>query len=201
MNTTGTMNTEDSSFIRTSVVWNLSAQEEANCNDENVMLKTGDMTETPAVHHLSALEASCVMTEKISGLTETPAVWNLPAQEASCVMLKGIGGTTEAHTVQHLSAQEASCYSVRGPRYTEPQQHSIKNSSADTEAMNSDASHISISLQIENSASADTVKALQLMFTHSSIGGEITAYIKMSIKQLKHAICTEQLKDSLIQQV
>ena len=32
INTTGTMNTEDSSFIRTSVMQNLSAQEEASCN-------------------------------------------------------------------------------------------------------------------------------------------------------------------------
>ena len=86
------------------------------------------------------------MNTEDSSLTETPAVWNLPAQEASCVMLKGISGITEAHTVQCLSAQEASCYPVRGPRYAEPQQHSIKNSSADTEAINSDASHISISL-------------------------------------------------------
>ena len=39
------------------------------------------------------------------------------------------------------------------------------------------------------------------MSTHSSIGGEITAYIRMSIKQLKCAIHTEQLKDSLVQQV
>ena len=133
-----------------------------------------------------------------SSPTETPAVWNLPAQEASCIMLKGISDATEAHTVQCLSAQEASCYSVRGPRYAEPQQHPIKNSSADTEAMNSDASHISISLQIEDSASADTVKALQLMFTCSPIGGEIMAYTRMSIKQLKCAIHTEQLKDSLV---
>ena len=113
-------------------------------------------------------------------------------------MSEEISGATEAHTVQHLSAQEASCYPVRGPRYAEPQQHLIKNSSADTEAMNSGASHISISLQIEDSASADTVKVLQLMSTHSSIGGKITAYTRMSIKQLKCAICTEQLKDSLI---
>ena len=86
------------------------------------------------------------MLDEVSSITETSAVWNLPAQEASCVILKGIDGTTEAHTVQHLSAQEVSCYSVRGPRYAEPQQHSIKNSSADTEAINNDASHISISL-------------------------------------------------------
>ena len=113
-------------------------------------------------------------------------------------MLKGISGATEAHTVQHLSAQEASCYPVEGPRYAEPQQHPLKNSSADTEAMNSGTSHISISLQIEDSASADTVEALQLMSTHSPIGGEIMAYTRMSIEQLKCAICTEQLKDSLI---
>ena len=116
-------------------------------------------------------------------------------------MLKGISSATEVCTVQHLSAQEASHYPVEGPRYAEPQQHPIKNSSADTEAMNSDASYISISLQIEDSTSADTVEALQLVSTHSSIGGEITAYTRMSIKQLKCAICTEQLKDSLVQQV
>ena len=39
------------------------------------------------------------------------------------------------------------------------------------------------------------------MSTHSLIGGEIMAYTRMSIKQLEHAIHTEQLKDSLIQQV
>ena len=124
MNTTGTMNTEDSSPIRTSVVWNLPAQEEASCNGNN----------------------KSVMSDEVSDITETSAVWNLPAQEASCAMLKGIGGATEAHTVQCLSAQEASCYPVRGPRYAEPQQHLIKNSSADTEAIDSGASHVSISL-------------------------------------------------------
>ena len=64
--------------------------------------------------------------------------------------------------------------------------------------MNSSTSHISISLQIEDSASADTVEALQLMSTHSSIGGEIMAYTRMSIEQLECAIHTEQLKDSLV---
>ena len=39
------------------------------------------------------------------------------------------------------------------------------------------------------------------MSTHSSIDGEIMAYTRMSIEQLKCAIHTEQLKDSLIQQV
>ena len=114
-------------------------------------------------------------------------------------MTEGIDDATEVYIMQHLSAQEASCYSVRGPRYAESQQHPIKNSSADTEAINSDASHISISLQIEDSASADTVEVLQLMSTCSPIGGEITAYTRMSIKQLKCAICTEQLKDGLVQ--
>ena len=145
------------------------------------------------------MNTTSMMNTEDSGLTGTPAVWNLPAQEASCVMLKGISGATEAHIMQCLSAQEASCYPVRGPRYAEPQQHPLKNSSADTEAMNSDASHVSISLQIEDSASADTVEALQLVSTHSPIGGEITAYTRMSIKQLECAICTEQLKDSLVQ--
>ena len=139
------------------------------------------------------------MLNKVSDITGTPAVWNLHAQEASCVMSEGISDATEAHTVQCLSAQEVSCYPVRGPRYAEPQQHSIKDSSADTEAINDGASHIPISLQIEDSASADTVEALQLMSTHSSIDGEITAYTRMSIKQLECAIHTEQLKDSLVQ--
>ena len=57
-------------------------------------------------------------------------------------MLKEISGVTEAHIMQHLSAQEASHYSVRESRYAEPQQHSIKNSSADIEAINNGISHI-----------------------------------------------------------
>ena len=55
MNTTDMMNTEDSGSIRTSVVWNLPAQEEASCNRNNksVMLnEVSSITETPAVHHL-----------------------------------------------------------------------------------------------------------------------------------------------------
>ena len=191
------MNTEDGGLIRTSVVQNLPAQEEASCNenDESVMSdEVSSTTETPAVRHLlrtiitedsgsirtpvvwnlsAQEEVSCnglwlrhsvqqglqqknvvpvtmnttdTMNTEDSSFTGISAVWNLPAQEASCVMLKEISDATEAHTVQCLSAQEASCYSVRGPRYAEPQQHSIKNSSADTEAINSDASHISISL-------------------------------------------------------
>ena len=51
-------------------------------------------------------------------------------------MLKEISDVTEAHTVQCLSAQEASWDSVREFRYAESEQHSIKNSAADTAAMN-----------------------------------------------------------------
>ena len=47
--------------------------------------------------------------------------------------------------LSHLHNKSPPGLSQR-PRYAEPQQHLIKNSSADTEAMNSDASHISISL-------------------------------------------------------
>ena len=135
MNTISTINTEDSGFIETSVVWNLSAQEEASCNElqarhsvqqglqqKNVVPVTMNTTdtmntedsgsiETSVVWNLPAQEeASCnrnnesVMLNEVSSITETPAVWNLPAQEASCVMLEGISGATEAHTVQHLSA-------------------------------------------------------------------------------------------------
>ena len=51
-------------------------------------------------------------------------------------MLKEINDVTEAYTMQCLSAQEASQDSVRRSRYAESQQHSIKNSAADTAAMN-----------------------------------------------------------------
>ena len=85
------------------------------------MLKTDSITETLTVHHLSAQEANCVMSEKISDITET-------------------------HTMQCLSALEASCDSVKEFKYAEPQQHSIKNSSADTAAMIVSDSHVLISL-------------------------------------------------------
>ena len=61
-------------------------------------------------------------------------------------MLKEIDDITEVYTMQCLSAQEVSHYSVRKSRYAESQQHSIKNSSADTETINSSISYISISL-------------------------------------------------------
>ena len=77
MNTTSMMNTEDSSFIETSVVQNLSAQEEASCNknDESVMLnEVSSITETSAVCHL----LRTTITED-SSLIRTSAVQNLSA--------------------------------------------------------------------------------------------------------------------------
>ena len=51
-------------------------------------------------------------------------------------MSEEISDITEAHTVQCLSAQKASWDSVREFKYAESQQHSIKNSAADTTAIN-----------------------------------------------------------------
>ena len=104
------MNTEDSDTTETSAVYNLSAQK-ASCNDKSVMSETDSITETSAVYHQYAQRASCVMSEEISDVTE-------------------------AHTVQCLSTQKASWDSVRESKYAESQQHSIKNSAADTAAIN-----------------------------------------------------------------
>ena len=115
-------------------------------------------------------------------------------------MLKEISDATEVHTVQHLSAQEASCYSVRGPRYAEPQHYSAKNNSR---IIDTDDTVIIdfIGLQFNKDGFANTVEALQLMSTYTSMSGEITAYTSMSIEQLECAICTEQSNDNLVQQV
>ena len=104
------MNTEDDDMTETSTVYDLSAQK-ASCNDESVISETDDTTETSVVHHQYTQRASCVMSKKISDVIE-------------------------AHTVQYLSAQKASWDSVRELKYAESQQHSIKNSAADTAAMN-----------------------------------------------------------------
>ena len=105
------------------------------------MLENSSMTETSAVHDLYTQEASCNENDKsviseISSMTETPAVHNLYTQEASYVMLKEISDITEVHIMWCLSAQEVSWDSVRRSRYAESQQHSIKNSAANTAAMN-----------------------------------------------------------------
>ena len=101
---------DDSSATETSAVYNLSAQK-ASCNDKSVMSETDSITETSAVHHQYAQRASCVMSEEISDVIE-------------------------AHTVQCLSAWGVSWDSVRRSEYAEFKQHSIKNSAADTAAMN-----------------------------------------------------------------
>ena len=66
------MNTEDSSFIETSAVQNLPAQEEVSCNenDESIMSdKVSGTTGTPAVHHLFRMtiteDSSCIRTSAV----------------------------------------------------------------------------------------------------------------------------------------
>ena len=135
------LNLENSDMTETSAVHDHYAQEVSHDKyDISTMnTKDSDMTETSAVHDLSAQEASCnnesVMSETDS-TTEISAVYHQYTQRASCVILKEISDITEAHTVQCLSAQEASQDSVRESRYAESQQHSIKDSAADTAAMN-----------------------------------------------------------------
>ena len=68
---------DDSDVTETSAVHDLSAQE-ASYNDESVMFETDSTTETLVVHHQYT-------------------------QRASHVMLKEISDVTEAHTVQYLS--------------------------------------------------------------------------------------------------
>ena len=129
-------------MTETSAIHNSYAQwASCNENNESVMSENSSMTETSAVHDPYTQWASCNENDKsvmlkISDMTETSAVYHLHTQRASCVMLKRISDVTEAHTVQHLSAQEASWDSVREFRYAESEQHSIKNSAADTAAMN-----------------------------------------------------------------
>ena len=130
------------------------------------------------------------------GTTGTPAVSNLHALEASRDGSHDdmeAGGATKAPSVRRLSAQEASRDKFR-PGLADPKHHSIKGSAADADAMDIDdvVNNAPISRQIEDRASADTVEALQLVSTHTLIGGEIMAYTRMFIEQLKRAICTEQ---------
>ena len=130
-----------------------------------------------------------------SGATEASMT-----QEASCDNNHNneISDATKASSMQHLSAQEASCDHMKGSKYIESQHHSVKNNSR---VINTDDMIIIdlIDLQFDESISADTVKVLQLVSTHTLIGDEITAYISMSIEQLKCAICTEQFNNNLVQ--
>ena len=51
-------------------------------------------------------------------------------------MLKEINDVTKVHIMQCLTTCEVNYDSVRRSKYAEFQQHSIKNSAADTAAMN-----------------------------------------------------------------
>ena len=153
------------------------------------------------------------------GATEAPLVRCLPAQEASrdgdgVVWWGNIipninmddridGSTTEAPSVQRLPAREASHDDNRRPGYPEAQHHSIEDSAADAVAMdiNDMVDNDLIGLQIESGAPVEMVEALQLVSTCTLIDGEATAYINMSIEELKRAIYAKQSHDSLVRQV
>ena len=92
---------------------------------------------------------------------------------------------------------------VRRPGHPEAQHRSIEDSTADADAMDIDdtVDDDPIGLQIEPGASDKTAKPLRLVATRTPIGDEATAYTKMSIKELKRAICAEQSHDSLVRQV
>ena len=90
---------------------------------------------------------------------------------------------------------------VGRPGYPEAQHCSIEDSAADAEAMDIDntVDNDPIGLQIEAGASDKTVKALWLVATYTSIGGKATAYIDISIKELKRASRAKQSYNSLVQ--
>ena len=92
---------------------------------------------------------------------------------------------------------------VGRPGHPEAQHRSIEDSAADADAMDIDntVNDDPIGLQIEPGASDKTVKALRLVATCTPIGGEATAYTKMSIEELERAICAEQSHDSLVRQL
>ena len=146
------------------------------------------------VQQLSQISVIPDISMRDSGATEASM-----AQEASCNnnYNNEIDDITKALTVQCLSAQEASCDHIKESRYVEPQHHSAKNNSR---VIDTDDTVIIdfIDLQFNKSISANTVKALQLMSTYTLISDEITAYISMSIKQLKCAIHTEQSNNYLV---
>ena len=92
---------------------------------------------------------------------------------------------------------------VGRPGHPEAQHRSIKDNAADAEAIDIGdvVNNDPIGLQIEAGASNKTAEALWLVGTGTPIGGEATAYISMSIKELEHAICAEQSHNSLVRQV
>ena len=90
---------------------------------------------------------------------------------------------------------------VGRPGHSEAQHRSIKDSTADAEAMdiNDAVDNDPISLQVEAGVSDETAEALRLVATHTPIGGKATAYISISIKELKRAIYAKQSHDNLVQ--
>ena len=159
----------------------------------------GGTTGTPAVCNLHAREAnrdgypSMTHTEA-GGTNGTPAVCNLHAREASH---DGDAMVRQDNIVPNINMD------VGRPGHPEAQHHSIEDSAADAEAMdiNDAVNNDPIGLQIEAGASDKTVKALRLVATRTPIGGEATAYTKMSIEELECAICAEQSHNSLVRQV
>ena len=141
------------------------------------------------VQQLSQMSVVLNISIRDSSATEA-----LMAQEASCDndYSNEISSTTKASTVQCLSAQEASCDHIKESRYAEPQHYSVKNNSRVIDTDDTVVVDL-ISLQF------DTVEVLQLMSTHTLMGGEIMTYTSMSIEQLKCALHTEQSNDNLVQ--
>ena len=134
------------------------------------------------------------MHTEASGTTGTLAVHNLHAQEAS---RDGDAVVRQDNVVPNINMD------VGRPGYPEAQHRSIEDSAADADAMDIDdtVDDDPIGLQIEAGASDKTVEALRLVATRTPIGGEATAYTKMSIEELKRAIRAKQSHNSLVQQV
>ncbi|KAA6406670.1 MAG: Transposon Tf2-1 poly [Lasallia pustulata] len=188
----------------------------------------GGTTGTPAVRNLSAQEASrngdaAVRRDNVvpninmdGGTTGTPAVRNLSAREAS---RNGDAAVQRDNVVPNINMDGASrdgdavvrrdnvvpdiIMDVGRPGHPEAQHRSIQDSTADADAMDIDdtVDNDPIGLQIETDASDETVEALRLVATRTPIGGEATAYTKMSIEELERAIRAEQSHDSLVRQV
>ena len=166
----------------------------------------GGTTGTPAVHNLSAREASrngdaVVQQDNVipninmdGGTTGTPAVCDLYAREAS---RDGDAVVQRDNVVPDINMD------VGRPGHPEAQHRSIEDSAADADAMdiNDTVDDDPIGLQIEAGASDKTAEALWLVGTCVPIGAEATAYTSMSIEELERAICAEQSHDSLVRRV
>ena len=96
MNTISMMNTEDGSFIETSAVQNLPAQEEVSYNELQLRCQVQQGLQQKNVIPVTTNTISTMNTED-DDLTEISAVWNLPAQEASCVMSEVSGSCRAGH--------------------------------------------------------------------------------------------------------